>query len=61
MMKKFLMWSGKRSHNIQVQAGCALLYGLLSMFGFSGTVAIVMKLRAMKQPRKQNVKLQQTR
>jgi hypothetical protein len=61
MIKKFLLWSGKRSHDVQVQAGCALLYGLLSMFGFSGTIAIIMKLRNMKQKRKQNGKLQQTR
>jgi hypothetical protein len=52
MIRKFLMWSGKRSHNVQVQAGCALLYGLLSMYGFGGTCAIILKLRKLKQPRR---------
>ena len=71
MIKKFLMWSGKRSHNILVQAGCALLYGLVSMFGFHGAIVIIMKLRKQlrkqngkklrKQLRKQNGNLQPTR
>jgi hypothetical protein len=52
MIKRFLMWSGRRSHNVQVQAGCALFYGLLSIYGFGGTCAIIMKLRKIKQQRK---------
>jgi hypothetical protein len=44
-VKKFLMWAGRRSHNVQVQAACALGYGLLSLYGFNGTVAISLKLK----------------
>jgi hypothetical protein len=54
------MWSARKSHNVQVQAGCALLYGLLSIFGFGGTVAIIMQLRKLKQPRKTNANVRKT-
>jgi hypothetical protein len=56
MIKRFLMWSGKRSHNVQMQAGCALLYGLISIFGHGGAIAIIMKLRKFKQPRRNREK-----
>ena len=49
MICKFLSWSAKRSHNVQIQAGCALLHGLISIFGIGGTMAIVMQLRKLKQ------------
>lgn len=72
-MKKFLMWAGRRSHNVQVQAACALAYGLLSLFGINGTLAIALKLKlpqllvsgVLQQfrvtPRKKHGNVQQTR
>lgn len=52
MIKSFLKWAGRHTRNVQAQAACALLYGLLELFGVTGTIAIVMKLRKLKQPRK---------
>ena len=54
MIKKLLAWSARRSHNVQVQAGLALLHGLIDIFGIGPTIAIIMKLRKRKQPRKSN-------
>jgi len=54
MIKKLLAWSARRSHNVQVQAGLALLHGLIDIFGIGPTIAIIMKLRKLKQPRKPN-------
>ena len=54
MIKKLLKWSARKSHNVQAQAAFALIYGLYDIFGFGPTVAIIMKLRKLKQPRKQN-------
>lgn len=59
-MRALLMYFGKKSHNIQVQLLCATLYGLLSIFGTGGTIAIILKARklaaAKHKPRKQVVK-----
>jgi hypothetical protein len=44
-VKRLLMWVGRKSHNVQVQAACALGYGLLAMYGVNGTVAIALKLK----------------
>jgi hypothetical protein len=44
-VKAFLKWAGRKSHNVQVQAACALGYGLLSLYGVNGSVAIALKLK----------------
>jgi hypothetical protein len=49
MIKRLIAWTARRSHNVQVQAGMALLYGLVSIFGVKGSISIVMKLRKIKQ------------
>ena len=54
MIKKLLAWSARRSHNVQLQAGLALLHGLIDIFGVGPTIAIIMKLRKLNKQRKQN-------
>jgi hypothetical protein len=44
-VKTFFMWAGRKSHNVQIQAACALAYGLLALFGVKGSIAIGLKLK----------------
>jgi hypothetical protein len=51
MLKKILAYFGRKSHNVQVQLLCATLYGLISLFGIGGTIAIIMKARKVANTR----------
>lgn len=51
MIKRLIMYFGKRSHNIQVQLLCATFYGLVSIYGVFGSVAFFLKARKMAKRR----------
>jgi hypothetical protein len=53
-MKTILRYFAKKSHDVRIQLLLATIYGLLDLFGFGGTVAILIKARklaAAKKPR----------
>lgn len=55
-MKTIIKYFAKRTHNIRLQLLCGTLYGLLDLYGFVGTFAILNKARKMqtvKRPNKQ--------
>lgn len=52
MIKRLFAYFAKRSHDVRVQLLCATIYGLLSIFGFGGTVAIIIKARKLTKVRK---------
>lgn len=56
LIKSTLAYFAKRTHDLQTQLLLASMYGLVSLFGVSGTVAILMKARKLNQPTKKAVK-----
>lgn len=44
MIKKLLTYLAKRSHDVRVQTALAAVYGLISIFGVSKTVLIMVQL-----------------
>lgn len=52
MIKAIIMYLGKRTKTVQVQLLCATLYGLVSLYGVGGAVAIVFKARKLTKTRK---------
>jgi hypothetical protein len=46
-MRTILAYFAKKSHNVRVQLLFATFHGLLSIFGFGGTIAIIMKVRKL--------------
>lgn len=52
MLKAFIRYLAKKSHNVRLQLLYATLFGLLELYGFGGTVSIIMKARklATKKP-----------
>ena len=55
MIRSILKYFAKRSHDVRVQCFCALFYGLISIFGISKTVLILVKLRKIQpQPKRRN-------
>lgn len=47
MIKRVIQYFGHRTHNIQVQLLCATFYGLVSLYGVFGSIAIFIKARKM--------------
>jgi hypothetical protein len=45
MILKLLKFTARRVHNVKVQLLMATFYGLLDIYGFGGTVAIILKIR----------------
>lgn len=53
-MKTLLRYLSHKTHNVQIQLLCATLFGLLSLYGYGGTAAIILKARKLttkKKPR----------
>jgi hypothetical protein len=53
MIYKLLKYAAKHSHNVKLQVLLACFYGLLSIFGVSGTILILMKARKLTSKPKQ--------
>lgn len=47
MLKSFLRYCAKKSHDVKIQLLLATLYGLVDLFGITGAVAIIMKARKL--------------
>lgn len=51
MIRKFicntLAFFAKKSHNVNVQCLLATVYGLVSIFGIGGTIAIMLKMKSL--------------
>jgi hypothetical protein len=52
MIKRVLMYFGRKTHDVRVQLLCATLYGLVSLFGVGGAIAVILKARKLAKPRK---------
>lgn len=49
MIKRLFAYFAKRSHDVRIQLLCATIYGLLSVFGVFGTIAIILKARKVSK------------
>jgi hypothetical protein len=47
MLKGLIRYFAKKTHNVRIQLLCATLFGLLELYGFGGTIAIIMKARKL--------------
>lgn len=47
MITKLLRYLARRSHDVRIQLLLATLYGLVSIFGLGGAVAILLKARKL--------------
>jgi hypothetical protein len=47
-MNNLIRYFARKSHNVQVQAGLALLHGLIACFGVPGAIGVILKLRKLK-------------
>lgn len=52
MIKRTLAYFAKRTHDVRMQLLIATLYGLISLYGIGGTVAIMLKARKLSKMRK---------
>jgi hypothetical protein len=52
LIKRLLMYFGRKTHDVRIQLLCATLYGLVSMYGIGGGIAIILKARKLAKPRK---------
>jgi hypothetical protein len=47
-MRAIIRFFAVRTHNVKAQLLLSTFYGLLSIYGFGGTVAIMLKVRKME-------------
>lgn len=50
-MKTLISYLARKSHNIRTQLLCATIFGLLSLYGYTGTFAIILKARKLTNKR----------